>query len=166
MKPFKDNKGRQWEIDVNVSSIRRVKDVTGIRLDGDQQELAVKLNDVINLCNVLFVLCKPQADAQGVTDEQFGESLAGDVLGAAVDALREAITDFFPSRQRTVMTAALAKAREVETALIDRAGRRVADLNVENIVRDIEKELIPSNGSAMNLPASAASIPAPSPSDS
>ena len=59
--------------------------------------------DPILLCDVVYVLCKPEADQQNVTDEQFGQAMAGDAIEHATTALLEELVDFFPLARRRVL---------------------------------------------------------------
>lgn len=162
MKSFKDNQDRTWEVAVNVSAVKRVLDLCQVDLRLPNPEVLERLGgDVILLVNVLYVLCKSQADRQGVSDEQFGEALAGDALEQATNAFAEAWADFFPQSRRSVLNAALAKGRDVD--------RRVAELAVTEIAgQDVEllaKQLI-SGKEPGPSPASSASTPEASPSAS
>jgi hypothetical protein len=68
------------------------------------EELIQKLSDdPVLLCDVVYALCKPQADQQNITDEQFGEAMAGDAIDAAVTALVEELVNFTRSPQRREM---------------------------------------------------------------
>jgi hypothetical protein len=121
MPNFTDNAGRTWAIDLNVTNLRRVRDlipdpthaldekgrrpgVDLLTLAEPDAPLARRLNaDPILLADCLFALAKPQADAAGVSDAQFGEALAGDAIAAAVDALLRALADFFPHGRREIL---------------------------------------------------------------
>src|SRR5215471_18214446 len=108
MHPFKDSQGTTWEVAINVSQLRAVKDLA--RLDilalVSQGDMA-PLQDPINLCNVLYVLCRKTAQARGVSDEEFGERLFGDVIDSATEALMGEIVDFFPRQKRALLREAL-----------------------------------------------------------
>lgn len=102
MKTFTDNAGRDWVIEINVASLKRVKGLTGT----DLIALAVSMDtsvaerlasDPILLCDVLYAVCKPQADERSVSDEEFGRAMAGDAIESATVALLEDIVGFCPS---------------------------------------------------------------------
>ena len=73
---FKDSKARQWCIEINVTAVKRVKAFCVIDLYGlvnDKfQGLGNLLSDPCSLVDVLFVLCKEEADRQSISDEEFG----------------------------------------------------------------------------------------------
>lgn len=131
MPQFTDINGRDWQLRITVADVRRVRDATGIDigkiLDKDCQPLDDLASDVCKMVDVLYVLCKPQADKLGMTDEQFGESLAGDCIEHACYALLEAIAYFFPSRQRDLVLTMLAMTKQsqetAEKALTDMLSR-------------------------------------------
>jgi hypothetical protein len=108
------------------------------------------------LCDVLFALCKPQADAQGVTDEDFGRAMAGDVIDAATSAFLEELCGFFPKGRRELLAKALGKLRHLEAVALEAAGAKLDSPELENRLR----ELI-SGGPSGNSPASSGSTPAP-----
>jgi len=97
MKIFKDVKGESWEIIINVAAIKKVRDLLNADLLDVQTTLPRLLADPIFLVDVLYCLCKPQADAKNISDEQFGEGMAGDCLGSAKNTLVEELKSFFPT---------------------------------------------------------------------
>ena len=101
MKTFKDNAGRDWTIAVNVASIKRLRDTLEVDLMGViEGDLLQRLYaDPVLLVDVVYVLCKPQADKAQVTDVQFGEAMGGDAIELATAALVDEIIDFFPNRR-------------------------------------------------------------------
>jgi hypothetical protein len=100
MKTFKDNADRTWTIVVHVTAVKRCRalaevDLYGLVNDG-LQGLGRLLGDPVALVDVLYVLCKDEADKRGVTDEDFGRAMAGDAIEHATKAFLEELTDFFP----------------------------------------------------------------------
>lgn len=164
MRTFRDTKGREWQVEVNASTVKRVKTLLGVLLTDavdNKCELFARLHDDMGLIvDVLYALCKPQADAAGVTDEQFGEGFAGDVLTAGHEALIAELNDFFPNAQQRKNLALLREKMLKVTDLIQAEGaRRIEGLDAESLA----KSVIASFG---NSPGSSASTPAPTPSAS
>ncbi len=96
----------------------------------------------------------------GITAEQFLDSLTGDSLEQAGDALLEEIINFFPQKRRETLRKILATAKRVQ----DRAAELIDEkLESGAIMQSLEKHLNPSSG---NAPASVESIPATSRSGS
>ena len=91
MKTFTDTAGRTWTVCVNVNAIKRVRSLLDVNLlevlDDGCKLLAQLHDDPILLVDVLYALCQPQAEAQGVTDIQFGQAMSGDALLQANRAL-------------------------------------------------------------------------------
>src|SRR5690606_18405993 len=102
MKTFNDNAGRTWTVAINVDAIKRVKSLLGVNLlDAVEGKLIEQLvSDPVMLCDVLYVLCKPEADAKQVSDEDFGRSMAGDAIDHGTTCLLEELVDFFPMAKR------------------------------------------------------------------
>ena len=133
MHTFSDTQGRPWTITLNVDAIRRVRSVLNINLlDAIEGRLLERLiTDPVLLCDILFVVIQPEAIAKGISDEDFGRSLGGDVLDVATTALLEELVDFFPSAKRTVFRKALAKLKQLETLAIETATRRLESSELE-----------------------------------
>lgn len=119
MRTFTDVTGRPWTVTVTVDTIRRVRSLTSIDLlDVINGTLIERLtNDPVLLCDVLYAVVKPEADAHSLSDIDFGRCLAGDVIEHATRALLEGLVDFFPNPRRRL----LAKALETLAAWQDQA---------------------------------------------
>jgi hypothetical protein len=149
---FTDKNGKEWTIEISIGSVRRVKAMLGIDLldisGGNVLESIA--SDPMRLCDVVYCLCKPEADAAGVDDYTFGEGLGGDAIESAANALIEDLISFFPSRQRAILRKALAIARSQQEQLIELAETKVSELS------DLAKI---GGSSSSDLPSSPASLP-------
>lgn len=119
---FTDASGRHWVLDVTVATVRRVKRLLDVQLldaVDPEAELCSRLGvDACLLADVLYVVCLPQADERGVSDEEFGRALAGDAIEEASEGLLRAVCDFFPNRvQRAVRHRMLDRAKSLQTHL-------------------------------------------------
>ena len=138
MRTFKDNAGRTWTISLTVSAVKRVRDLAKIDLlDLANGRVIERLSaDPVTLCDALYAACKPQADAEGITDEQFGEAMAGDAIEHASKALVEELIQFFPNARER---AALSRVVQTMDVAMDRA-RTLVERRIESgeIERAIE----------------------------
>lgn len=139
MKTFTDNANRTWTISINVATIKAVKGILGIDLLSviDGQLLDKLGNDPIMLGDMLYVLCKQQADAQGVSDEQFGAALAGDAIEAATNAFLQELVDFFPVAKRAALAKMLEKLRTMEARALQLMMDRMENPEMENQINAI-----------------------------
>ena len=117
MQKFVDRAGRIGIVDIDNTTLRRVKTLTGVHLleaiDGD---LITRLStDPLLLGDVLYAICKPQADQPQITDEAFGEGLAGNSIDDATGALLEALINYFPESRRRLLRKAAEKQKLIET---------------------------------------------------
>jgi len=96
MHSFTDTTNRTWTISITVDAVKRVRDLLEEDLLDVQQILERLMVDPVLLCDVIYVVCKPQADAEGVSDEDFARAMAGDTIARAKQALVEDLVDFFP----------------------------------------------------------------------
>ena len=136
MKTFSDNAGRTWTLAVNVDAVRRVRSIVNVDLlEAVEGKLIEKLvGDPILLCDVIYVICKPEADQRSVSDEDFGRSMAGDAIDHATTSLLEELVDFFPKSRRALLTKALGKFRQLETKAIQLVDKQLDDPNLEEKV--------------------------------
>jgi hypothetical protein len=136
MHSFVDNSRRTWEVAINVAAVKRIRGLLGIDLyalvDDGFKSLSKLVSDPVILADVLYCLCKDQADKQSISDEDFGRALAGDAITHAADAFVEELIDFFPDARAR---ASLRKAIE--------AGKTVRDKvqsHAEKILDSIDPE--------------------------
>lgn len=162
MKTFNDNAARSWTVQVNVDAIKRVRDLAQVNLlevvEGKLLERLI--SDPILLCDVIYCLCKPEADTKGVTDVDFGRAMAGDAIDGATTALLEELVDFFPQAKRRVLAKALAKLQKLQTAALAAVETR---LDSPELDRQMALRLAQLENSFGSAPESLASPPAPSP---
>jgi len=102
--------------------VKSLLDVNLLELEAGAPPLLTRLGtDVILLCDVIFALVKPQADAAGVSDQEFAAALGGDVVLAAQTAFYEELVDFL----RKLGRGDLAKAVDAQRRMIDLAVARI-----------------------------------------
>jgi hypothetical protein len=165
MQKFVDRAGRIWIVDIDNTTLRRVKSLTGVNLleavDGD---LVTRLStDPLLLGDVLYAICKRQADNQQVSEESFGEGLAGNAIDDASAALLEGLIGYFPESRRRLLRKAAEKQKMIETRGLIAIENRLDDPNlVDKIVEDLEQNLklvVPTlSDSSSASPASSESI--------
>lgn len=127
MAKFTDQDGREWVLRVNRGTVKAVREALDIDLVDITGDTVKRLyDDLIARVDVLWVLCRDEAEKRGVTDEQFGVALVGASVDAGYMSLVEAIADFSPSHGR-VIRAVAEKANRVATAAQDMALKTLAD---------------------------------------
>ena len=122
MRTFKDCEGRTWSVTLNVHQMKRIRANLGvdlvnvIALDAGGKvkvDLVDRIaNDPCLLVDILWVCVEEEAKAAGVTDEQFGRSLAGDAIEDATRAFLDELVDFFPAPRRLFLKKAVEVARK------------------------------------------------------
>ena len=110
---FRDKTGRSWDCTLSIAALKRIKATLAVDLldllAGGAVAEGVKrvILSPQSACDVLYVAVKPQADAAGLTDEQFGELLAGQTLADGLADLLTEIEVFFGATQGPAAAAAL-----------------------------------------------------------
>jgi len=152
MRTFKDNAGRTWIVAINVDAIKRVRDLLKEDLLDIERVLSRLLVDPILLCDVIYCVCKPQADAENITDTQFAQAMAGDVIAHAKTALVEELINFSPDpRDRENLGLAVEKFN-----LMANRARELIKMQLQSpkLSQEIEAALSAVGGSFMSSPES------------
>ena len=163
MRSFKDNEGRQWTVDINVAALKRVRGLTGTDLmqvvEGTLIERLIR--DPILLCDVVYAICKPEADSRGVSDEDFGRSMAGDAIEHATTAVLEELVGFCPSpRDRANLGRVLQATQKVMDKARDLVEKRLDSGELDRLADRLLSEGATAGGSSTSAPGSSASTPA------
>lgn len=164
MHSFKDNAQRTWKLDINVASMRQVRKEVNVDLfkllDGGFAEFAKLTADPVAFVDVLGVLIADQLKAANVSDEDFFRAMGGDTLADAAEAMLEELIDFFPDRRvRNQFRTAVGKGKKLRDRMLTNGERMLEAI-------DPEAEADRLSGPSTNSPASSASTPAPTPSES
>jgi len=159
MRTFADSAGRQWKVELTLGAAKRIQALTGVNLlelDRGDPPLLTRLGlDVMLLCDVIFAVLEPQAEAAGVSDEQFGEALGGEAILAARTAFFEELADFFRRLGRADLARAIPAQEKLLAVAVERADRRIGEVDVEQAARQIVGDR------SLSLQASSESTPSP-----
>lgn len=161
MRTFKDNAGREWAVEINVAALKRVRSLTGTDLmqviEGTLIEKLIR--DPVLLCDVVYALCKPEADTRNVSDEEFGKAMAGDAIEAATTAVLEELVGFCPSpRDRANLGRVLQATKKVMERARDLVEKKLDSGELDRLADRLLETAGVSSGSA---PGSSASTPGP-----
>ncbi len=165
MRQFKDNAGRTWTVDINVATLKRVRGLTGVDLmqviEGTLIEKFIR--DPVLLCDVVYAVCKPEADAAKVSDEEFGKAMAGDAIEAATGAVLDELISFCPSpRDRANLGQVLQATNRVLEKARDLTEKRIETLTSEGELDKLVNRMIPPIPEPLTLGRSSTSAPEPS----
>lgn len=160
---FRDNQGRLWDVRVNVSTVKRARRLLGIDIPALIAEQARPLGELLaddcRLVDLLYVLCKDQADAAGVSDEQFGEAMFGDAIFHGRKAFLRAMRDFFRDRRvREALGKMIDAALLAEEKILERLEQQSKKVTPEKIAVEMAATLQKRFGiKSTNAPGSSAS---------
>ena len=141
MHKFKDNNGKEWCLSLTVGSVRRVRDIAGVDLlDSSENGGLIKIaTDPIALTDAIYAACKPDADAAGVSQDQFCDAMFGDCIEQATAAMIEAVTDFIPNPKDRENLRALMRQRN---QTLEKGREKIASLIANgSLDTDIDAEL-------------------------
>ena len=157
MNAFKDSAGHEWQVTITVATVKRVRDLVGVDLleaAGGELLRTLALDPVV-LVDVLYAVCKPQADAACIEPEAFGSGMAGDVIDDATVAFLAELVDFFPKSRRQMLRAVIAKFDEAMEAAYAAAQERIDSPEMKALIDAETKKIgeVPGNSST-NSPES------------
>ena len=149
MRSFKDSEGRSWDINLNIATLKRVKNADidhgrGVDLlnldtaEKNESPLVTRLAmDIALLCDVIYVCIQPQAVKREINDEQFGEALGGEVIVKARTAFFEELADFFQSVGRKELVRAIKMQEILIASVIEKADQKLDGMNLDKMVDDV-----------------------------
>lgn len=120
---------REWLVSLTIGLLGDIKRETGIDLASiftNGERLAEMLfSDTLKIVDAIWMICREQAAAAGVTEEQFLRLIDGDALDAATHAIILGVTDFFPKARgrdaiRKGLPRAMEKMEQTANALIEK----------------------------------------------
>lgn len=159
MRNFKDNQGRSWQIALNVYEMKRVRAILGVDLvnvialgkDGKVQvDLIDRIaNDPCLLVDILWVLVEAEAKEQGVSDVDFGASLAGAAIEEATKAFLDELVDFFPGARRLFLKKAVEVSRQYAEEMTAALEKTLADPEFEKRLKESMNSSASSPGSSV-----------------
>ena len=154
MQIFKDRDGREWQVVLNVFQMKRIRAALGvdlinvIELDKDGQVRVDMIDKIANdpclLVDILWVLVETQAKDEGVSDVDFGSSLAGEAITAATSAFLDELVDFFPGAKRLFLKKAVEVSRKYTGEMTGVLEKALADPELD---RRIEESMLSSASS-------------------
>jgi len=142
MKTFKDNEGMEWRVSINTTTVKRVRDLLQVDLMSfvtDKDLIANLVNNPILLVDIIYVLCKTQADERKITDEKFGEAMAGDAIALATEAMLDELVNFSPNAaKRKALQTAFARMKELDSIATAKVQKALDD---PNFIANIERQM-------------------------
>lgn len=128
---FRDVKGREYVAFISVGVAIRLRKELQIDLNKitERETIARLHEDPEVLVGALWMMVEESAKAQSIEPVEFGESLGGDTLEAAFDAMQEAIILFTRRSMRTVLRALAEKGRKIEELATEQALQEVAKID-------------------------------------
>lgn len=144
---FRDSEGRTWNIFLTAPLVKMIRADFQINLTDLSSDPFEKLAaDPVTLVDILYLMCRSQAEEQGVSDEMFGSSLGGDAIDDATNAMAQAIVAFSPASRRSLLQSLLTQNGNLREKAMKRLEAKMSDEATQNKILDrvmetTEKEL-------------------------
>jgi hypothetical protein len=167
MKKFKDNLGREWNVEIDTFVVARLRTAIGVDiLSVFTTDLLTRLcDDIVLAAQTLYTIIKPQLDKEGVGEEDFARLIRGQYR-AVHTVLVEEIADFFASQgaKGAIVNGALKTMRMAEALTETKAdqmfqGGEIQRMLRETIEREFDQVLKSFGGESGSAAESSASTP-------
>ncbi len=147
---------------LNVGTLKRVRALCEVDLmQAVEGKLVERLiADPVLLCDVLYAVCKEEAEKQNISDEDFGRGLGGDAIDSATTALLEELVDFFPQRRREVLRKALEKMQSLQEKSVRAAMVFLESPELDKRVENAIASILPVASVALTVGDLSGSFPA------
>jgi hypothetical protein len=137
---FKDKNDRSWLIEVNVTSISRVRkslELDLLRIADPESDVLKRLSmDECLLVDVIYLLCRDQCEQRKLSDEDFGRAMSGEAIDGACKALLEGLADFFRDPvKRRVLKIGLEKGVAAEAEALHKLEQMEQTGEIDQLVR-------------------------------
>lgn len=97
MASFKDRSGHAWQIDLDAPTVEAIRDEHSVNIvDLDKDPLGPLRNDPMKLVAVVSLLCRDEIAEKKLSPKQFAKLLPAPP-DPMLDAIRDALINFFPS---------------------------------------------------------------------
>ncbi len=167
---FTDATGEVWPVEVNGGTIKRAASLLqvdlGRPLEGPEGELPFITRfdtDIVFKVDMLYVVCLPQIQERGLSDEQFAERLEGDALYAASEAFWGSLANFYRGLKQMHVVTAIEKQRDVIRNVYEKTE---AAFRNETLSQAIDTKLTELGNSFATMLQSPASTPSQEHSES
>lgn len=157
MASFGTTDGATWTVAVNVGTVKRVREATGIELlsiVSDSSTIASLFADCVKLAEVVAAVIAPELKAAGKTVDDFLSVIDGSVMEVATEALLREVANFSREPQRTLLLRAIDKVM-AEAAKNEAVGAAAALEALDRMEVAASSTSIPTS-SVSSLPASVA----------
>jgi hypothetical protein len=177
MKEFRDDQGRPWMVAITVAAAERVRGLVTVDVTEDVEQFdgsvsrqtrkaPLDIIDTSSIANtlqilrsqygtvgeVLYAICRKQADEKKISREDFLDGLRGDAIEAGVKAIEEELVDFFPPRLRKMVGLLATKMDEVAAEMLGQAEARMQAATASSLLEQ-------SGTQSTRPPESSASTP-------
>lgn len=141
MPRFPDKLGQTWDLLIDVDAVEQVRSKLNLDLMKiDKPEGKAIFEDQVTFVHVLYVLCEEQAEKRQINERAFAKGFNGDTFDAAVDALIEAIADFFPKHRRMILQKSAEKTRELQDQASVKVAQALESLDLDKLAKLIQSD--------------------------
>ena len=130
--------GHEWQIAINITAVKQVRQALNINLAQLEPEIFTRLvKDPETLVDVIYVLCRREAQERKMSDEDFGRMMAGDVIYEATKAFLDEYVNFVPDpAHRKMIWESLESMRQMEKTAMERAAGAI-----RKTIPEIQKQI-------------------------
>lgn len=126
MAKFVDKTGQEWSVDLDVLKIEEIQADHGVKLTDLEHDPLLKFRtDPMALSAAILVICREQRERLQLSREEFVKRLPSPP-DAMLEAMTEALIDFFPSGRASHVRAVLSQMAEMGSKADEIAASKLA----------------------------------------
>ena len=148
MRFFTDKTGKQWQVELTVGTVVRVRKreprfdlLDPVRKVNGMPLQVLLTTDPAEFYELLWLILEPQLETSGISPVQFGELLTGEHIIKAQVAFIEEWTDFFRSLHREDAAMSVETQQKVVVAATRMLKTRIATIDPTKMMTTIESRL-------------------------
>jgi len=125
---FLDLQKREWRLALDFIKLPAIRDSTGVdfgQVEHFSQSWAQLYLEQDKLLKIVWLVVSGQAEAQGITQQQWLESMDDAALGDAYEALGESVVNFTRPQNRGMIEAAINTIKSGVTATMEKASAEI-----------------------------------------
>ncbi len=137
MKTFKDCEGANWDICLNLGTVKKIKDKLGINLleieQGEPPLLTRLGTDELFLAEIILCCIETQIEKRKLSEQDVLSRFDGQTIGKAQSCFYEELIDFFQQKNQPHKMKMVQKQLALIELAIKAAISKIDEINIEEI---------------------------------
>ena len=142
---FYDSQGRQFNIVIDVPTMKRIRDKTGVQLSSITDESSGTgeqiRKDAVLAAEILTAAITPQLEQMRIPPDEYLAQLRFDDIDKGITAIIESYVDFLPEKHQDLFKKAISKSKEKIQSKREELDKKIEDGTVDRMLDDAIEEM-------------------------